>query len=315
MVAQVSWLSWGSKERCSVSGGENVQDIYVVIGRRVESGSVIPWLPVEKGRNPCNLVNVPKQVVSREHTSASSSQLAVPELLFTNICSLRKTKSWVGVVVALEADLGNNDIDACVVSETHLKNEVPDMVVNIPNYKNLIYRRDRNWSGCDLRNKGGIAIPTRNNLSVIEVYRSNLYEFICQTLSLPSRNWILLSGLYHPSKTTHQECDRMDYLVNFFDTMLDKHPNISVVCGSDLNRLDLTGLKRITGWNALVDFPTRRDSFLDNCFTNRPDLFGKAYPIKMLIKTDHLGFIIPAGEKLKPIRQKVQFRDCCEHRK
>ena len=64
-----------------------------------------------------------------------------------------------------------------------------------------------------------------------------------------------------------------------------------------------------------MEFPTRGDSFLDNCFTNRPDLFGKTYPIKMLIKTDHLGFIVPAGKKLKPIRQKVQFRDRCEHRK
>ena len=107
----------------------------------------------------------------------------------------------------------------------------------------------------------------------------------------------------------------MDYLVNFFDTMLDKHPNISIVCGSDLNCLDITRLKHITGWNVLVDFPTRWDSFLDNCFTNRPDLFGKTYPIKMLIKTDHLGFIVPAGKKVRPICQKVQFMDCREHRK
>ena len=35
----------------------------------------------------------------------------------------------------------------------------------------------------------------------------------------------------------------------------------------------------------------------------------------MLIKTDHIGFIVPAGKKLKPIRKKVQFRDCREHRK
>ena len=128
-------------------------------------------------------------------------------------------------------------------------------------------------------------------------------------MSLPSGNCILLSGLYHPPKTTYQESDLMDYLVNFFDTMLDKHTNISIVCGGDLNRLDISRLKRITGWNALVDFPTRGDSFLDNCFTNRRDLFGKTYPMKMLIKTDHLGFIVPAGKKLRPIRQKVQFRE------
>ena len=92
-----------------------------------------------------------------------------------------------------------------------------DTVVNIPGYK--IYRRDRNWSGCDLRNKRGIPIYTRNNLSVIDVYRSNLYEFICLTVSLPSGNCILLFGLYHPLKTTYQECDLMDYPVNFSDTV------------------------------------------------------------------------------------------------
>ena len=35
----------------------------------------------------------------------------------------------------------------------------------------------------------------------------------------------------------------------------------------------------------------------------------------MLMKTDHLGFIVPAGNKLKPLRWKVQFRDCREQRK
>ena len=62
------------------------------------------------------------------------------------------------------------------------KNDVPDTVVNMPGC--MIYRRDRNWSGRDLRNKGGIAIYTRNNLSVIGVFHSNLNEFICLTVSL-----------------------------------------------------------------------------------------------------------------------------------
>ena len=122
----------GSRKDVQQVEERTVQDISVVIGRRVGCG-------LKKRRNPCNL--------------------------FTNICSLGKTKSRVRAVVALEAELRNNDIDACVVSETHLKNDVPDMVVNIPNYK--ISRRDRNWSGCDLRNKGGIAIYTSNNLSVL----------------------------------------------------------------------------------------------------------------------------------------------------
>ena len=35
----------------------------------------------------------------------------------------------------------------------------------------------------------------------------------------------------------------------------------------------------------------------------------------MLIKTDHEGFVLPAGLKLKPVRRKVLVRDCREHRK
>jgi hypothetical protein len=33
----------------------------------------------------------------------------------------------------------------------------------------------------------------------------------------------------------------------------------------------------------------------------------------MLTKTDHIGVILPAGTKLKPMRRKVEFRDCRKH--
>ena len=51
--------------------------------------------------------------------------------MFINICSLSKTKNKVRASVALEADLINHDIDVCVVTETHLKLDQPDAVVNI----------------------------------------------------------------------------------------------------------------------------------------------------------------------------------------
>jgi hypothetical protein len=35
----------------------------------------------------------------------------------------------------------------------------------------------------------------------------------------------------------------------------------------------------------------------------------------MLMKTDHKGFVLPAGTKLKPLRRKLQLRDCRKHRK
>ena len=68
---------------------------------------------------------------------------AVPKFLFINICSLLKTKNRIRSPMALEMDLHTNDIDICVVSETHLRLDVPDAVIAMSNY--ALYRRDSNW--------------------------------------------------------------------------------------------------------------------------------------------------------------------------
>ena len=83
----------------------------------------------------------------------------------------------------------NNDIDVCVVSETHLKPAQPDAVVNIADY--AVFRRDRNWSGKDMRNKGGVAIYIRKTLTVLDVYRSTDYEVICVKI----KQWTLIPEL------------------------------------------------------------------------------------------------------------------------
>ena len=95
------------------------------------------------------------------------SEFAVPKFMFINICSLAKTKNRVRAPIALEADMKNMDIDICVVSETHLKPDIPDAIVNITN--SSILRRDRNWAGTDKRSRGGVAIYVGNNLHVVEV--------------------------------------------------------------------------------------------------------------------------------------------------
>lgn len=99
------------------------------------------------------------------------------------------------------------------------------------------------------------------------------------------------------------------------DNELEKHPDSVLLCGGDVNRLNMHKFQALSGWNVMVDFPTRSNACLDNCFTNRADLFGSPYSIHMLIKTDHQGVILPAGTKLKPVRCKVQIRDTRKHQK
>ncbi|CAB4026587.1 Hypothetical predicted protein [Paramuricea clavata] len=122
-------------------------------------------------------------------------------------------------------------------------------------------------------------------------------------------------GLYHPPRHNYLESDLLDYLINISDDVLDKYPDTVIVCGGDLNSLDIKHLEELSGWDAMVDFSTRGNACLDNCLTNRIDLFSKCYPFHMLTKTDHMGVILPAGTKLKPMRRKVEFRDCRKHRK
>ena len=126
---------------------------------------------------------------------------------------------------------------------------------------------------------------------------------------------MLMCGIYNPPKHKYRDSGIMNYLISFVDSVLDKHPDAVIVCGGDVNRLDMQELKALSGWNIMVDFPTRGNACLENCFTNRPDVFRKAYPIHMLMKTEHEGFVLPAGTKLKPTRRKVLVRDCREQRK
>ena len=236
-------------------------------------------------KNRC-LIRIPCEPILKPSNNNSSAQFAVPKCLFINICSLAKPKNKVRAVVALEADLHNNDVDVCVVSETHLKPEQPDAIVNIADY--TIFRRDRNWSGNDIRNKGGVTIYIRNNITVVDVHRASNYEVICITLRLPSGHHLLVCGVYHPPKHGYLECDLMNYIVNFVDNRLD------------INQLNVKRLGELSGWTALVNFSTRGNSCLDNCLVNRNDLFGKCFSIHMLAKTDHKGVILPV--KLRPIR-------------
>ena len=257
-----------------------------------------------------NLIPIPREKQARPDNKA---EFAVPKCMFINICSLSKTKNKVRAAVALEADLRNNDIDLCVVTETHLKPDQPDAVVNIADYN--IYRRDRNWSGLDMRNKGGVAIYSRKNLFLIDVYRSRLYEVICITLCLPTGHRFLVGGIYHPPKHSYAEHDLMSILVDFTDNVLDAHPQTVIVLGGDFNQMDMDRLQQMSGWNAMVDFPKRGESHQDNCLTNRPDLFERCYPIHVSTKSALRGVILPAGTKLRPARRKVYIRDRRQHTK
>ena len=82
---------------------------------------------------------------------------------------------------------------------------MPDAVVNIPNYN--VFRRDRGWADLDNRKKGGVTVYVRDSLKVLDVYRSNLYEFVALTVLLPSYHIMLICGLYNPPNHSYRDID------------------------------------------------------------------------------------------------------------
>ena len=116
-----------------------------------------------RGPNAQDRVLIPVTRYASFHRQMDE-RYAVPKFLFINICSL--------------------------VSETHLRLDVPDAVIAMSNY--ALYRRDSNWSRRDMRKNGGSAIYISSNIKVIE------FELIAITTFLPKGQHMLISGVYHP---------------------------------------------------------------------------------------------------------------------
>ena len=149
----------------------------------------------------------------------------------------------------------------------------------------------------------------REQLKVLDVKQDSAFEMISLRLLLPSSHQMLLVGVYHPPKVSYQEIELIDAITALADDFLDSVPEGVVLCGGDMNRLDLDSIVSASALSALVDFPTRGQATLDNCLTNKPELFNPPFPYKNLIKTDHTGVVLPPGRKLKPLRTKFQLKD------
>ena len=98
-----------------------------------------------------------------------------------------------------------------------------------------------------MRNKGGVAIYIRKTLTVLDVYRSTDYEVICVTLLLPTGHRFFICGVYNPPKHSYNEGGLMNRLLSFVDQTMDSHPGTVIVCGGDLNQLNIKQFEQLTG--------------------------------------------------------------------
>ena len=122
----------------------------------------------------------------------------------------------------------------------------------------------------------------RDNLKVLDIWRDMLFEMLGVQLLLPSGHQMLVIGLYHPPKFKYEESNLVDAILKHCNMFLDTYSYGVILCGGDVNKLNSDQLSMLSGLAALVDFPTRGNSILDNCLTNKPELYDQPFLFQAL---------------------------------
>ncbi len=232
--------------RRGTKAGQRVQrSIRPVIGRK-SHGSVYK----QTGCNPSNLVNL-------------TSAYEMPTIVNTNAQSL------VCKVDELSVFLKENNVDIACISETWLKDTVPDNAVNIDGFK--VERTDRKevMGGgvcCFLRY--GTPYKVWHDLSDPDL------ETLWITLR-PKRmprqySHITIGVVYLPPGCTgrpSKEKAMVRHIIHSLDTISRKHPNTGIFVVGDFNHMKDQQLKNFP-LQQIVKDPTHGESILDCMYTN-----------------------------------------------
>lgn len=183
----------------------------------------------------------------------------------------------------LTADLIGHNIDAAVITETHLKQKHCNAIASIQNY--TIFRRDRKG-----RKGGGVAIYVKSILTPSEWIPpepgNSEFEII----------WVkvgdfFISALYHPPKPHYSTYLLLNYIEMCVEEIRHLFPKYQIVIAGDLNQMADSDIIERTGLTQIVHQPTRGANILDRLFASNPTTFTKVRVVLSTAKSDHRAII------------------------
>jgi len=171
-------------------------------------------------------------------------------------------------VQQLAAKLTGNDIDAAVITETHLKSKHTDDAVNIPGYvRSLLHRRDRQ------RRRGGGVADLRAAVGYVSARRS--YR----------------SSLYHPPRRPQYQTESLlDYIKASINELNTLHPAAFIALAGDFNQLTDNVITERTGLVQIVHQPARGHNKLDRIFVSNL-AYSTVRAVTSVVKSDHIAVI------------------------
>ena len=228
---------------------------------------------------------------------------APPTLYVFNASSLSKPHA----IEHLSAELIGYDIDAAVISETHLKKKHVDSCVNVSGY--ALFRRDR-----PNRKGGGVAIYVRQTFTASEwspvAALDRQFELLWVKVG-HGTDIAFIGALYHPPVPVYQTSDILDHIESAVLQIQQDFPVSHVILAGDFNKLPEYEVVTRTGLTPLVSQPTRGSSILDRVYVSGLQ-YGGIKVVKSAVKSDHHAVVAYTGDVKRSVSKS---RRVCTYRK
>ena len=200
------------------------------------------------------------------------------------------------------------DIDIVFITETWLRQSIPNDPINIKGYQ--LFRRDRTN-----RLHGGVCLYVKNSIeSKILTDLYNDYHEVLWCLLRPKRlprgfSHIIAAVVYHPPDANN--ISMKEYLKNSLEFIESNYPNSAIILGGDFNKLCFKSPAKLFHLKPIINFPTRGNNILDQIFTNLQDFYmapNRRCPFGL---SDHLTITIFPAIRQKSVSEKkiIKVRD------
>ena len=220
--------------------------------------------------------------------------------------------SLVPKVLEVDEFLLRNNVDIGFITETWLKDEISDSVVEIQGYK--IVRRDRST-----HQHGGVCVYIKNGIK-FEIpdmpQCCDNHEVLWLKLK-PNRLprgfcCIMIAVVYHPPGADHHSF--MNHLFESMSTVESLYPTCGFIVAGDFNRVKLGSLQRHFNLKQLVKSATRGQAILDLILTNMAQFYSPPTIFPPFGLSDHNTVLVIPKERTQGqfTRKYITTRDMRE---
>ena len=225
-------------------------------------------------------------------TEASHTDTSLSSVYMTNARSLNnKFDEFYCMVQDMEIDL------VCV-SETWLKDEIPQSVFSIPDYTMF-------WKNRQAKQGGGVALYAKSYLNPTPTQFTIPADLEILWVQLHPRRLprsissIFVAAIYSPPDNGNNQTF-IQSLVASLDDIFTSHPGAGIIISGDFNRLNIAPLLNAHRLKQVVNLPTRNDATLDKIVTNMASLYKPVELVSPVGLSDH------NGVSWRPRRHQIQ---------